>query len=198
MASVTAGPASCHFDTPLLNRHGACTHIARYHDRGDCDDNKEDQCTVQTEIYGTNESKSDDTSTSDSPLEEIDHSLLLPIPLPPHKHYYGFVGHLADLDPTLPVRTYWKLMDMYTPIFQMDLGMKHPRVFVGSREMVNEMADDSRFIKHTHRLHQEMRAVFGDGLFSAESTSEAWKKAHRLLVPALGMSRIPGTHKALS
>lgn len=48
------------------------------------------------------------------------------------------------------------------------------------------MADDSRFIKYTHRLHQMMRPVFGDGLFSAESTSKAWGKAHRLLKPALG------------
>jgi hypothetical protein len=123
--------------------------------------------------------------TEDEPL--IDHSNLLPIPSPPHQHYFGLVGHLADLDRVLPVSTYWQLMDKYAPIFQMDLGMTHPRVFVGSRELVNEMADDSRFIKFTHRLHQEMRAVFGDGLFSAESTSKAWKKAHRLLVPALGM-----------
>ncbi|KAH7322430.1 cytochrome P450 [Stachybotrys elegans] len=118
--------------------------------------------------------------------EVIDHSKLLPIPTPPHKHYFGMLGHLADLDRTLPVRSYWQFMDQYAPIFQMDLGMTYPRVFVGSRELVNEMADDSRFTKFTHRLHQEMRAVFGDGLFSAESTDKAWWKAHRLLVPALG------------
>ncbi|KAI9151433.1 bifunctional p-450 nadph-p450 reductase [Paramyrothecium foliicola] len=122
----------------------------------------------------------------DSPDANIDHSKMLPIPSPPHQHYFGLVGHLADLDAVLPVRTYWQLMDKYAPIFQLDLGMTYPRVFVGSRELVNEMADDSRFIKFTHRLHQEMRAVFGDGLFSAESTSKAWNKAHRLLVPALG------------
>ncbi|KAL7941946.1 cytochrome P450 [Trichoderma barbatum] len=118
--------------------------------------------------------------------EEIDHSKMLPIPSPPYKHLFGLMGHLTDLDRVLPVRSYWKFMDEYAPIFKMDLGMTYPRVFVGSRELVNEMADDSRFIKFTHRLHQEMRAVFGDGLFSAESTSKAWGKAHRLLVPALG------------
>ncbi|KAL8644049.1 MAG: hypothetical protein Q9210_007447, partial [Variospora velana] len=77
-------------------------------------------------------------------------------------------------------------MDAYAPIYQLDLGMAHPRVFVGSRELVNEMADDSTYTKFTHRLHKEMRPVFGDGLFSAESTDKAWWKAHRLLVPAFG------------
>lgn len=118
--------------------------------------------------------------------EEIDHSKLLKIPAPPHQHYFGLLGHAPDLDPALPVASYWELMDKYGPIFQLDLQMTYPRVFVGSRELVNEMADDSRFIKFTHRLHQEMRAVFGDGLFSAESTSKAWGKAHRLLKPAFG------------
>ncbi|KAF7502833.1 hypothetical protein GJ744_005012 [Endocarpon pusillum] len=116
----------------------------------------------------------------------IDQSKLLKIPAPPHHRYFGLMGHLPDLDPTLPVRSYWQFMDTYAPIYQLDLGMTYPRVFVGSRELVNEMADDDRFTKLTHRLHQHMRPVFGDGLFSAESTSKAWGKAHRLLVPAFG------------
>lgn len=119
--------------------------------------------------------------------EDIDHSKLLPIPAPPHHSYFGLLGHSPDLDSTLPVKSYWKFMDEYAPIYQLDLAMEHPRVFVGSRELVNEMADDSTYIKFTHRLHQEMRPVFGDGLFSAESTDKAWWKAHRLLVPAFGM-----------
>ncbi|KAK4500050.1 hypothetical protein PRZ48_008236 [Zasmidium cellare] len=118
--------------------------------------------------------------------DDFDPSCLQPIPKPPAKAYLGLLGHAPDLEPTLPVKSYWKLMDEYSPIYQLDLNMPLPRVFVGSRELVNEMADDSRFVKFTHRLHQEMRAVFGDGLFSAESTSLAWWKAHRLLVPAFG------------
>ncbi|KAI4171528.1 MAG: hypothetical protein LQ348_006921, partial [Seirophora lacunosa] len=118
--------------------------------------------------------------------ETIDLSKLVPIPAPPHRSYFGLLGHSPDLDPTLPVSSYWKFMDKYAPIYQLDLGMTHPRVFVGSRELVNEMADDSTYTKFTHRLHKEMRPVFGDGLFSAESTDKAWWKAHRLLVPAFG------------
>ncbi|KAL4746133.1 hypothetical protein BDW72DRAFT_207610 [Aspergillus terricola var. indicus] len=135
--------------------------------------------------FSTNESSpllptASDTPSIPSPNE------LLPIPSPPHQHYFGLLGHTPDLDPTLPVRTYWSLMDRYAPIFQLDLHMQYPRVFVGSRELVNEMADDTRFIKFTHRLHKEMRVVFGDGLFSAEATDKAWGKAHRLLRPAFG------------
>ncbi|KAK7981300.1 bifunctional P-450/NADPH-P450 reductase [Apiospora saccharicola] len=119
-------------------------------------------------------------------IETIDESKLLLIPKPPHQHFFGLMGHLSDLDRTLPARSYWQYMNEYAPIFQLDLGMTYPRVFVGSRELVNEMADDTRFTKFTHRLHQEMRAVFGDGLFSAESTDPAWWKAHRLPGASLG------------
>lgn len=129
----------------------------------------------------------EESIVEDNVLDEvIDESKLLPIPAPPHKHYFGLLGHAPDLDPLLPVKSYWSLMDTYAPIYKLDLGMQYPRVFVGSRELVNEMADDNRFSKFTHRLHREMRAVFGDGLFSAESTDKAWWKAHRLLVPAFG------------
>lgn len=131
-------------------------------------------------------SEDDNESSPDEDEEVIDHSKLLPIPTPPFQNYYGLMGHLPDLDRTLPVRSYWQYMDEYAPIFQLQLGVALPRVFVGNRELVDEMADDSRFIKYTHRLHQMMRPVFGDGLFSAESTSKAWGKAHRLLKPALG------------
>jgi cytochrome P450/NADPH-cytochrome P450 reductase len=118
----------------------------------------------------------------------IDQSKLVEIPSPRHQNYFGLLGHAPDLDPILPVNTYWQLMDEYDPIFKLDLGMPYPRVFVGSRDLVDEMADDSRFTKFTHRLHKEMRSVVGDGLFSAESTSKNWWKAHRLLLPAFGTS----------
>ncbi|KAK4664731.1 uncharacterized protein QC763_506770 [Podospora pseudopauciseta] len=137
-----------------------------------------------------------DTPKNPQKIEEaeiIDHSKLLKIPSPKHGHYFGLLGHAPDLDPDLPVKSFWKLMDQYGEIFQLDLGMTYPRVFVGSRELVNEMANDERFSKFTHRLHKEMRPVFGDGLFSAESTDKAWWKAHRLLVPifgSLGLSKM--------
>ena len=118
--------------------------------------------------------------------EDIDHSQLLPIPVPPHQRFFGLLGHAPDLDPILPVRSFWEYMDRYGPIFKLDLGVAKPRVFVGSRELVDEMADDDRFTKFTHRLHKEMRPVLGDGMFSAESTDKNWWKAHRLLVPAFG------------
>lgn len=134
-----------------------------------------------------NATVSNGSSRVDSPMEEpIDHSKLVEIPSPRHQSYFGLLGHAPDLDRDLPVSSYWKLMDEYAPIFKLDLFAEHPRVFVGSRELVDEMADDERFTKFTHRLHKEMSSVVGDGLFSAPSTSKNWWKAHRLLVPAFG------------
>lgn len=68
--------------------------------------------------------------------EVIDQSKLVEIPSPRHQNYFGLLGHAPDLDPILPVNTYWRLMDEYDPIFKLDLGMAHPRVFVGSRYVI--------------------------------------------------------------
>lgn len=120
--------------------------------------------------------------------EEIDHSKLVLIPHPPHQHYFGVFGHLPELDPGFPPRTYWKLMDdpsLY-PIFELDMGMSMPRVFIGNHGMMNELSDDTRFKKFIHNTLKEARAFLGDGLFTAEFEEKNWWKAHRLLAPAFG------------
>lgn len=120
--------------------------------------------------------------------EYIDYSKLSPIPHPPHQHYFGVFGHLPELDPGFPPRTYWKLMDELFPIFELDMGMSMPRIFVGNHGMMNELSDDTRFKKFIHNTLKEARAFLGDGLFTAEVEEKNWWKAHRLLAPAFGKS----------
>ena len=110
----------------------------------------------------------------------IDVSKLEEIPQPP-EHLFGLLGNLPDVEPTFPVRSYWKLKDLYGPCFK--LNLERPTILVGSQELVNEACDQDRFIKVPTRALAELRPMLGDGLFSAYPGEENWWIAHRLLVP---------------
>ncbi|KAJ5692065.1 hypothetical protein N7462_001488 [Penicillium macrosclerotiorum] len=121
-----------------------------------------------------------------SSKDEIDPSRLVAIPQPPPQHYFGLLGHIPEVDPSFPLQSYWKMMDMYGPIFKLNLGTTAPRILIGNHELLSEMLDDDRFQKSPNRVQQAMRDFMGDGLFTARLEEENWWKAHRILVPAFG------------
>lgn len=126
------------------------------------------------------------TSSSTSAKDEIDLSKLVEIPQPPPQHYFGLLGHIPEVDPSFPLRSYWKMMDLYGPIFKLNLGTAAQRILIGNHELLSEMLDDDRFQKSPNRVQQAMRDFMGDGLFTARLEEENWWKAHRILVPAFG------------
>ena len=120
---------------------------------------------------------------SHPPRVEIDKTKLEEIPEPP-KQYFGLLGHIPDVDSEFPLRTFWNMMDLYGPIFKVQLG--GPRIWVGNQELVNEVYDQDRFKKIPRGALSEIRALTGDGLFTAFLEEPNWGKAHRLLIPAFG------------
>ena len=72
-------------------------------------------------------------------------------------------------------------MELYGPIFKLKLG--EDRIFIGSQELVNEVCDQDKFAKVPGGVLEEVRALTGDGLFTAFKGEMNWWKAHRLLVP---------------
>lgn len=60
-------------------------------------------------------------TTTSSSIDGVDQCKLVEIPEPP-KQYFGLIGHMPDIDPGFPIRSFWNLMDMYGPIFKLDLG----------------------------------------------------------------------------
>lgn len=113
-------------------------------------------------------------------LVNIDSSKLEDIPQPP-EHLFGLLGNIPDIDPAFPIRSFWNLAELYGPIFKVNIV--GPRVFVGTQELVNEIFDEDRFTKVPSRALVEIRALTGDGLFTAYIDEMNWWKAHRLLVP---------------
>ncbi|KAI9709203.1 MAG: hypothetical protein M1828_002542 [Chrysothrix sp. TS-e1954] len=112
----------------------------------------------------------------------------LPIPQPPMK-LFGIAGNLPDLDPSFLAKSIWRLNDLYGPIYQLDfIGRKI--VVVSSQEYTNELCDESRFRKKIGGALQEVRAVAGDALFTADLEEPNWGIAHRVLVPVFGPLRV--------
>lgn len=104
------------------------------------------------------------------------------VPQPPLK---PIVGNLGELDSKAPIQSMMRLAGIYGPIFKLTLLGRDVYV-VSSQALVNELCDETRFVKRVHGPLQEIRAFAGDGLFTAYNSEPNWAKAHRLLMPAFG------------
>ncbi|KAF2720304.1 cytochrome P450 [Polychaeton citri CBS 116435] len=106
-----------------------------------------------------------------------------PIPQPP-THLFGLLGNFPDMDPSFPVRGFWKLTELYGPIYK--LALDKEQVVIATQQYMHEICDPDRFEKIPPRAQQEIRALTGDGLFTAFPTEQNWHVAHRMLIPAFG------------
>ena len=115
-------------------------------------------------------------------------SLNEPVPQPPLK---PIVGNLTELQGGCPVQSLMALARTYGPFFKLTI-MDHDVHVASSQELVNELCDETRFGKRIQGALKEIRAVAGDGLFTAYGHEPNWAKAHRILVPAFGPIAIRG------
>jgi cytochrome P450/NADPH-cytochrome P450 reductase len=106
----------------------------------------------------------------------------IPLPRPPHK---PFVGNLLDLDLTSPVQSLITLAREMGPIFEMDM-MGKPFTVVWGFSLVDELCNERRFDKSVRGALRKVRAIAGDGLFTAYTSEPNWSKAHNILLPNFG------------
>ena len=92
---------------------------------------------------------------------------LSPIPQPPTK---PVVGNMLSLDSKAPVQHLARLAKELGPIFWLDM-MGAPIVIVSGHDLVEELSDEKRFDKAVRGPLRRVRAVAGDGLFTADTTS---------------------------
>src|ERR1700742_2388828 len=103
---------------------------------------------------------------------------LSPIPQPPTK---PVVGNMLSLDSSAPVQHLVKLSKELGPIFWLDM-MGAPIVIVSGHDLVEELSDEKRFDKAVRGSLRRVRAVGGDGLFTADTKEPNWSKAHNILM----------------
>ena len=118
---------------------------------------------------------------------------LSPIPHPPTK---PVVGNMLSLDSTAPVQNLARLAKELGPIYWLDM-MGAPLVIVSGHDLVDELSDEKRFDKAVRGPLRRVRAIAGDGLFTADTSEPNWGKAHNILLQPFGNRAMQSYHPSM-
>src|SRR5947207_8145827 len=118
---------------------------------------------------------------------------LSPIPHPPKK---PVVGNMLSLDSNAPTENLTRLAKELGPIFWLDM-MGTPFVVVSGHDLVDELSDEKRFDKAVKGSLRRVRAVAGDGLFTAYTNEPNWSKAHNILLQPFGNRAMQSYHPSM-
>ena len=112
------------------------------------------------------------------------------IPHPPKK---PIVGNMLSIDSTSPVQHLARMAKELGPIYWLDM-MGAPIVIVSGADLVDELSDEKRFDKAVRGALRRVRAIAGDGLFTADTTEPNWGKAHNILMQPFGNRAMQSYH----
>jgi cytochrome P450 / NADPH-cytochrome P450 reductase len=115
---------------------------------------------------------------------------LEPIPSPPKK---PVVGNIFDISTVTPIQGLIALARELGPIFKLDM-MGKPITVVSGFALADELFDESRFDKSVRGALHRVRAISGDGLFTAYTSEPNWSRAHNILLPNFGDRAMQGYH----
>jgi len=118
---------------------------------------------------------------------------LSPIPQPPTR---PVVGNMLSLDSSAPVQNLARLAKELGPIFWLDM-MGAPLVIVSGHDLVDELSNEKRFDKAVRGPLRRVRAVAGDGLFTADTSEPNWSKAHNILLQPFGNRAMQSYHPSM-
>ncbi|HEX3549220.1 MAG TPA: cytochrome P450, partial [Candidatus Elarobacter sp.] len=108
---------------------------------------------------------------------------LRPIPTPPKK---PLIGNVLDVGPQTPVQDLMALARELGPIFQLDMMGRATVTVLSGFALVDEACDEKRFDKSVRGALHRVRAISGDGLFTAYTSEPNWSRAHNILLPNFG------------
>ncbi|MFC8178744.1 cytochrome P450 [Rhodococcus sp. NPDC057297] len=130
------------------------------------------------------------TSTDDRRIHSRDRAL----PHPPYR--IPFLGDLWDLHVTDSSQWGWRGAQRYGGIYERNvLGARI--TYVSSPELVAEVNNEDRWAKFLGVPIRNLRAVAGDGLFTAHNSEPNWAKAHAILAPAFTQSSMRTYHDSM-
>src|ERR1700719_2373749 len=118
---------------------------------------------------------------------------LSPIPHPPKK---PVVGNMLSLDSIAPTQGLMRMAGELGPTFCLE-RTGTPFVVVSGHDLVDELSDEKRFDKAVKGSLRRVRAVAGDGLFTAHTNEPNWSKAHNILMTPLGNRAMQSYHPSM-
>jgi cytochrome P450/NADPH-cytochrome P450 reductase len=75
--------------------------------------------------------------------------------------------------------------------------MGAPLVIVAGHDLIDELSDEKRFDKTVRGALRRVRAVGGDGLFTADTSEPNWSKAHNILLQPFGNRAMQSYHPSM-
>jgi cytochrome P450 len=106
------------------------------------------------------------------------------------------IGDLIGSDVRTPLQDTVRIGKALGPIFTRKfLGLEI--VFVSGVDMVAELNDETRFGKHIGLGLEHLRALGGDGLFTAHTREPNWRLAHDILQPAFSAEAMRRYHPVM-
>ena len=115
------------------------------------------------------------------------------IPQPPRTPVFG---HALALDRHAPIAGLNAYAKQLGPIFELDV-MGAKIVFVAGAKLASELWDETRFDKAVRGPLARVRAIGGDGLFTAKTNEPNWAKAHNILLAPFGGRAMHSYHPAM-
>src|SRR5438105_10294869 len=103
---------------------------------------------------------------------------------------------MLSLDSSAPTQNLARLAKELGPIFWLDM-MGTPFVVVSGHDLVDELSDEKRFDKAVKGSLRRVRAVAGDGLFTAHTNEPNWSKAHNILLQPFGNRAMQSYHPSM-
>jgi len=103
---------------------------------------------------------------------------------------------MLSLDSTAPAQSLVRLARKLGPIYWLDM-MGAPFVVVSGHDLVDELSDEKRFGKLVRGPLRRVRAIGGDGLFTADTTEPNWSKAHNILLQPFGNRAMQSYHPSM-
>jgi len=115
----------------------------------------------------------------------------------PQRPALPLVGHAFDIPTGADGLLYvMKEAKELGPLFKLRVFGNEINVASGL-DLVTELADESRFRKNVHNDLVILRAIGGDGLFTAFNDEPNWRKAHDVLMPAFSLGAMRGYHATM-
>lgn len=101
------------------------------------------------------------------------------IPHPPWR--VPIVGDVLGIDSRRPNQKTLQQFDRLGPIYRRSILGAGDLTFVGSAYLAGMALDEHNWERHAGRPIRRLRDIAGDGLFTADSTSDAWQIGHEVL-----------------
>jgi cytochrome P450/NADPH-cytochrome P450 reductase len=106
------------------------------------------------------------------------------------------VGDVVGLSGDTPIQDNMRLAAELGPIFAKNFFGREV-VLVSGADLVAELSDETRFAKHVAPSLERIRAIAGDGLFTAYNDEPNWHAAHAVLLPAFSLQSMRGYHPTM-